>query len=142
MVPLVEDMLCHGRTGLTKAVVTGPSKPVLFYRRQSLGEGLSLGEARDAAITLTRAGTWVGKPAYLAAHPLTIQEGQQTIAQAIAEHPTEARGPGQQSSLMLTLQLFRFTIWEIPPTGVPQRCQFGPPTITPWATERQGLRST
>ena len=36
--PLVEDMLCHGRTGLTKAIVMGPGRAVLFYRRQSLGE--------------------------------------------------------------------------------------------------------
>ena len=40
-----------------------------------MGEGLCLGEARDAAFTLTGAGTWVGKPAYLVADPLTIQEG-------------------------------------------------------------------
>ena len=74
--PLVEDMLHHGRTGLTEAVVMGPGKAVLFYGRQSLGEGLSLGEVRDTAFTLTGAGTGVGKPAYLAADPLTIQEGQ------------------------------------------------------------------
>ena len=59
MVPLVEDMFCHGRTGLTKAVVMGPSKAVLFYGRQSLGEGLSLGEARDATFTPMGAGTWI-----------------------------------------------------------------------------------
>ena len=41
-----------------------------------MGEGLGLGKARDAAFALTGAGTWVGKPAYLAADPLTIQEGQ------------------------------------------------------------------
>ena len=75
MVPLVEDMLHHGRTGLTEAVVMGPSRAIFFYRRQSLGEGLSLGKARDATFTLTGAGTWVGKPAYLATDPLTIQEG-------------------------------------------------------------------
>ena len=75
MAPLVEDMLCHGRTGLTETVVMGPSKAVLFYGRQSLGEGLSLGKARDTTFTLTGAGTWVGKPAYLATDPLTIQEG-------------------------------------------------------------------
>ena len=74
-VPLVKDMLCHGRTGITKAVVTSPGRTVLFYGRQSLGQDLSLGEARDATFTLTGAGTWVGKPAYLAADPLTIQEG-------------------------------------------------------------------
>ena len=74
MVPWVEDMLCHGRAGLTKAMVIGPGKAVLIYGRQSLGEGLSLGEVRDATFTLTGAGTWVEKPAYLAADPLTIQE--------------------------------------------------------------------
>ena len=57
MVPVVEDMLCHGRTGLTKAVVTSPGWAVLFYGRQSLGEGLSLGEVRDVAFALTGAGT-------------------------------------------------------------------------------------
>ena len=30
MAPLVEDMLCDVRTGLTKAVVTGPGRAVLF----------------------------------------------------------------------------------------------------------------
>ena len=54
----------------------GPGRAILFYGRHSLGEGLSLGEARDAAFTLTGAGTWVGKLAHLAANPLTIQEGQ------------------------------------------------------------------
>ena len=51
--PLVEDMLCHGRTGLTEAVVMGPGKAVLLYGRQSLEEGLSLGKVRDAAYTVT-----------------------------------------------------------------------------------------
>ena len=75
MVPVVEDMLCHGRTGLTKAVVMGLGRAVLFYGRWSLGRGLSLGEARDATFTLAGAGTWVGKSAHLAADPLTLWEG-------------------------------------------------------------------
>ena len=52
-VPLVEDMLCYARTGLTKAVVTGPGRAVLFNGRCSLGEGLSPDESRDAAFMLT-----------------------------------------------------------------------------------------
>ena len=75
MTPVVEDMLQHGRTGLTKAVVMGLGRAVLFYGRQSIGEGLSLGEVRDAAFTLTGASTWVGKSGHLAANPLTILEG-------------------------------------------------------------------
>ena len=38
--PVVEDMLCHGRTGLIEAAVTGPGKAILFYgRRPDLGQG-------------------------------------------------------------------------------------------------------
>ena len=74
MAPLVEDMLHNTRTGLTKTVVMGPGRAILFYGRCSLGEGLTLDEARDATFLLTRVGTWVGKPAYLATDPMTIQE--------------------------------------------------------------------
>ena len=76
MAPLVEDMLCDVRTGLNKTLVTGPGRAVLFYGRHSMGEDLTADEARDTAFLLTRAGMWVGKPAYLAADPMTIQEGQ------------------------------------------------------------------
>ena len=75
MAPLVEDILCNARTGLTEAVVMGPGRAILFYGRHSLGEGLTLDEARDATFLLTGADTRVGKPAYLAADPMTIQEG-------------------------------------------------------------------
>ena len=81
--PLMEDMLCDVRTGLTKAVVTGPGRAVLFYGRCSMGEGLTVDEARDVAFLLAGAGTWVGKSDYLAADPMTIQEGRRAIAQAI-----------------------------------------------------------
>ena len=42
MAPLVEDMLWKARTGLTKAVVTGPGRVILFYLRHSMGEGLKV----------------------------------------------------------------------------------------------------
>ena len=83
--PLVEDMLCDVRTGRTEAVVMGPDRAVLFYGRHSLGEGLTTDEARDATFLLTGVGTWAGKQAYLAANPMTIQEGQWAIAQAIKD---------------------------------------------------------
>ena len=38
-------------------------------------EGLTLDEARDTIFLLTGVGMWVGEPAYLAADPMTIQEG-------------------------------------------------------------------
>ena len=86
MAPLVEDMLHDARTGLTKAVVTGPGRTVLFYGRCSMGEGLTMDKAREASFLLTGAGTWVGKLAYLTADPITIQEGKRAIAQAISDH--------------------------------------------------------
>ena len=73
-----------------------------------MGESLSLGEARDAAFVLTGVGTWVSKPAYLATDPLTIQEGQQAIAQAITECQIKVRGPGYPCVNLLSLQPFRF----------------------------------
>ena len=84
--PLVEDMLHNARTGLTEAVVTGPGRAVLFYGRHSMGEGLTMNKASDAAFLLTGAGMWVGKLAYLATDPMTIQEGKRTIAQAVSDH--------------------------------------------------------
>ena len=72
----MEDMLHDIRTGLTEAVVTGPGRAVLFYGRCLMGEGLTTDEARDAALLLTGAGTWVGKSTYLATDPMTIQECQ------------------------------------------------------------------
>ena len=53
MAPLVEDMLCNARTGLVEAVIMGPGGAIFFYGRHSLGEGLTLEEARDAAFLLT-----------------------------------------------------------------------------------------
>ena len=75
MAPLVEDMLHDIRTRLAKAVVTHPGRAVLFYGGHSMGEDLTADEARDAAFLLTGAGMWVGKSTYLAADPMTIQEG-------------------------------------------------------------------
>ena len=108
MASIVEDMLHNGRTGLTKDVVTGPCRASLFYGRWSLGEGLRLGEVRDAVFMLTGAGTWVGKLAYLATGHWTIQEGQWAIAQTITEYQIEVRGPGQPRSHPSILQPFRF----------------------------------
>ena len=108
MAHLVEDMLCDARTSLTKAVVMGPGRAVLFYGRHSLGEGLTLGKTRDATFLLTGAGTWVGKPAYLAADPMTIQEGRQAIAQAVTECWVKVRGPGHPCVNPPTQQPFRF----------------------------------
>ena len=60
-VAMVEDMLEGGKSGLTEVVVRGPSRVVLFYGRQLLGEGLSLGEAQDATFMVSGAISWVGK---------------------------------------------------------------------------------
>ena len=76
-------MVWEGRAGLTEAVVTGPGQAILFYGWQSLGEGLSLGEARDTALTLSGIIAWVGKQAQLEAKPVSLGDGWWLIAQAI-----------------------------------------------------------
>ena len=106
--PLVEEMLCYARTGLTKAMITGPGRAVFFYGRHSLGEDLSPDEFRDATFMFTGAGIWVGKPAYLATDPLTIQGGWQEIAWAVTKCCIKARGPGHPHVNLSTPQPFRF----------------------------------
>ena len=39
-----------------------------------MGEGLKADEARDATFLITGSGTWVGKPAYLTADPMTAHD--------------------------------------------------------------------
>ena len=93
MAPLVEDMLCEARTGPTKAVVTGPGRAVLFYGRHLMGEGLMADKARDATFLLMETGPWAGKSAYLSPDPMTIQQGQRAIAQAVSNNRVKTRGP-------------------------------------------------
>ena len=94
-----------------EAMVTGPGRAVLFYRRHSLREGLSLDKSRDATFMLTGAGMWVGKPACLTADPLTIQEGWWEIAWATTKCWIKLRGPGHLCVNPLTPQLFKFDQW-------------------------------
>ena len=115
MAPLVEDMLHNARTGLTKAVVTGPGRAVLFYRRHLMGEGLTADKVRDAAFLLTGAGTWVGKLAYLAADPMTIQEGKRAIAQGIMDWQVKVRGSGCPHVNLLAQQPFWFNALRTSP---------------------------
>ena len=107
-------MLHDARTRLTKAVVIGPGRAVPFYGRHSMGEGLTTDEATDATFLLTGAGMWVGKLAYLAADPMTIQEGRQAIAQAVMDCQVKARGPGCPCVNLPAQQPFRFDPQEAP----------------------------
>ena len=51
---------------------------------------------------------WVGKLAYLATEPTTIQEGQQATAQAVMDHQVKAKGPGHPRVNLPAQQPFRF----------------------------------
>ena len=108
MAPVVEDMLQEARAGLTEAVVIGPGRAILFYGRRSMGEGLKVDEARDAAFLLTSTGTWVGKSAYLTTDPMTIQEGRRAIAEAISDNRVKAREPGHPRVNPPAQQPFKF----------------------------------
>ena len=110
-------MLRKTRAGLTEAVVIGPGKAILFYRRHSLGEGLKADEARDAAFLLTGAGTWVGRSAYLTANPMTLQEGQRAITHAVSDQGVNARGLGHPRVNPPAQLPFRFNTLRASPPG-------------------------
>ena len=143
MAPLVEDMLCDARTGLTKAVVTGPGRAVLFYGRHSMGKGLTMDKARDHAFLLTGAGVWVGKSAYLAVDSMTIQEGKRAIAQAVSDHSVKARGPGCPHVNLPAQQPF----WFNPPRSLSPKDASGdcssdyPPSPCHWPSEAGNIIS-
>ena len=116
-------MLCEVRTGLTKAVVTGSGRAVLFYGRRLMGEGLMVDEARDATFLLTGGGTWARKLACLTANPMAIQEGKRAIAQAVSDNKVKERGPGHPHVNLLGQQPFKFNaLRTFPPKDVSGDC--------------------
>ena len=117
MAPVVEDMLQETRAGLMEAVVIGPGTAILFYGRHSMGEGLKVDEARDAAFLLTGVGPWVGKLAYLTTDPMMLQEGKRAIAQAVLDNRVKARGPGHPQVNLPAQQPFRFNTSRTSPLG-------------------------
>ena len=116
-VPVVEDMLQETRAGLMEAVITGPGRAILFYGRHSMGEGLKVDEARDAAFLLTGAGTWVGKSAYLTTDPMMLQEGRRAIAHAVSDQRVKVRGPGHPQVNPPAQQPLRFNTTRASPPG-------------------------
>ena len=116
--PVVEDMLWDGKSGLAEAVMTGPGRAILFYGRQSLGEGLSLGEVWDTTFMLSGAISWVGKQAQLNASAVSLWEGRSLIAQAITEWCIEARGPGHPQSCLPASPQFSFHNQDEPTENV------------------------
>ena len=82
---------------------------MLFYGWQSLGEGLSLGEAQDAAFTLSGSIGWVERQTQLSGKPVSLHEGQQLIVQAITESHIKPRGSGCPCSIPHVSTPFNFT---------------------------------
>ena len=79
--------------------------------------------ATDATFLLTGAGTWVGKSAYLTADPVTIQEGQRAIVQAVSDNRVKERGPGCPHVNLLAQQPFWFNALRTsPPKDVSGDC--------------------
>ena len=136
MAPLVEDMLCDARTGLTKAWWQVQVGQFFSYGKHSMGEGLTMDKARDATFLLTGARMWVGKSAYLAADPVTIQEGRRAIAKPYLtielrrgdqDIPVWICQPNNPSSLIPQEVPLQRCVW---------RLWFQPPTITPLSLQR------
>ena len=99
-VPVVEEMVWDGKSGLTEAAVTGPSQAILFYGWWLL-EGLSLGKVQDAAFMLLGAIGWVGKQPQLNTNLVSLGEGWQLTTQTITEGCITPRRPGCPCSIHL-----------------------------------------
>ena len=137
--PVIEDMLQETRAGLTEAVVIGPGKAILFYGRCSMGEGLKVDEARDAAFLLTGAGTWVGKSTYLTTDPMTLQEGKRAIVCTVLDHRVKARGPGHPQINPPAQQPFRFNTARTPLPGDRSAHEVSKDRLTPqWPSQGRG----
>ena len=108
-------MVWEGKAGLTEAVVPGPGQAILFYGWQSLGKGLSLGEVRDTTFTLSGVIAWIGKQAQLSTKPISLDNGQWLIAQAITKGHIKLRGPGHPCSIPLASMLFNFHNQDLSP---------------------------
>ena len=65
---------------------------ILFYGWHSLGEGLNLGEARDAMFTFSGVIAWVGKQAQLSTKPISLGDSRWLIAQAITKGHIKPKG--------------------------------------------------
>ena len=130
MVPVVEDMLRDVRARLTEAIVIGPGEAILFYGKCSMGEGLTVDEARDATFSITGDGTWVGKLAYLTADPIMLPEGKRAITRAVSDQRVKARGPGCPRVYLPAQQPFRFNTSRTPPPRDPST-QVEPEGSTP-----------
>ena len=95
--------------------MTSLGQAILFYGHHSLGEGLNLGEVRDAMFMLSGVIAWVGKQAQLNAKPVNLGEGMCLIAQAITEGHIKPRGPGCPHSIPPTSTPFSFHNQDLSP---------------------------
>ena len=80
-----------------------------------MGEGLKVDEARDATFLITGSSTWVGKPAYLTANPMTLLEGRRAITCTVFDQRVKARGLGCPRVNLTAQQPFRFDVSRTPP---------------------------
>ena len=60
-------------------------------------------------------GHGIGKPAYLTADPMTIQEGKRAISQAVSDNRVKARRPGCPQVNLPAQQPFKFNTQRTSP---------------------------
>ena len=65
---------------------------------------------------------WVAKSAYLTANPMTIQESERAIAQAVSDNRVKARGPGCPHVNPLAQQPFWFNAQRTSPKDMSRDC--------------------
>ena len=103
-----------------------------------MGEGLKVDEVRGAAFLITGSGTWVGKPAYLTADPMTLLEGRRAITCTMSDQRVKARGLGCPRVNLPAQQPFRFNVFRTPPPGSLQSQRDSDGMTPRWPARGQG----
>ena len=85
-------------------MILAHGEATLFFRRQSLKEGLPHREARDIAFSMAGPVIWARRQAQVKMAVSTVQEGHWTIADAVVEKRTKAQGPGDPQGKKKTKQ--------------------------------------
>ena len=65
-------------------MVTGPGSALLFYRRRTLGEGITLSDTWHVVFLMLQETVWVGRDVQIDVRSLTLHEGKAIMTQDLS----------------------------------------------------------
>ena len=95
---IIEDYIRPQALGMSEAVVLNRHEFLIFFGRQSQGEGLDLDTIVPLATLMTHDVNWVRRMAFMEARPRTVKDGKVLI---VTQNEFACRHPGHMSRLRL-----------------------------------------